>query len=110
MIMKPLSGGYPNRAHNLSALCTLLQNSLGRWRFLRPRWVNGHGLTQGAAQSLEHGLDDVVGVFSGQLVEVESRCGVADKAQHEFLHQLGGEGARLLCGQLHLIAQRVPAG
>lgn len=57
--------------------------------------VHGHGLLQRPAHALEYGLQNVVGILSRHLADVDGGGAVPHKGQPEFLGQLRVKGADL---------------
>ena len=65
---------------------------------------------QGAAEGLEHGFGDVVGVAAAQVVDVQGDQGVVDEALEEFAEQVHVELADPGAGKFDEIFQAGPAG
>ena len=72
--------------------------------------IDLHRLAQAPGRRFESPFDDVVGVASGQLLDVQGALGFADEAKPEFLHQLRVKFAHLLGGDGQIKAQVAPAG
>ncbi len=71
-------------------------------------WLDGG--PKGAGKRLERGLKDVVGVFAGNLAQVDGHSGIARQTTEELVTKLGIKGAHLLGSNGHVPVELATTG
>ena len=87
-----------------------LQHPLAAGHRAGAAWIDFHRQPQGAGKGLEAGLDDVVGIDTIELADVQGEAAVVDNGHKEFLDQFGVVAADPLGWNFQAVGKVGPTG